>query len=308
MSAELDLPSVLTAEQEALMLSLERTWTSNADADYLAFSRALLPSDQPAYGVRMPVLRNVAKAILKGKEASPVMVMEALLILQKTDPARIQPLEWTYLGSILLGRANEADMPHRAPWWRAWLDRMDGWGPCDLMGGEAHFMRQAPEVWLPVLRELIEALRADDVASLWRARVALVALQAHFKSPDWIDEALKALQSPVITTALFAFYEEGALGTPKRKMRKGKDQDQSQNQNQNQSQGTAPQPGYYLSMVVAWAWVTFLTADFERTFSVLSHSEGRFDPATQRRVVRKAHESLALSAEQKARLDALLVG
>lgn len=303
-SAELNLPSVLTAKQEALVLLIERTWTTNADADYLAFSSTLLPSDQPAYGVRMPVLRNVAKAMLKGKDAR--LVMEALLILHNMDPRRIQNLEWTHLGSILLGRAKEAEMPCRALWWRAWLNRMDGWGPCDLMGGESHFMREAPTVWLPLLRELIDALRADDVSSLWRARVALVALQAHFKSPDWIDEALKALQRPAITRSLNAFYEQGVLGTPKRKGRKGKELEQDQNQSQSKSQDTTTQPGYYLSMGVAWAWVTFLTADFERTFTVLSHSEGVFDPATQRRVVRKAHESLALSAEQKARLDALL--
>ena len=255
---------------------------------YRAFSKSLNPSPRPGLGIRMPALREEAKRLMK--EGLTRTYLDAVLWALTATPKLVLEPEWTTLGSVLIGRDKDLSMEEHDQYFEAWLSQMDGWGVCDAHASEAHFVRERREGWQKKLLTWLVELNATLPSSVWKARVALVVILAHYKDRQYLGWACLMLEHPSIERALKAYEAANALAKPAKVNGTGGNFESGE--------------GYYLSMVVAWCWTVFYVLDPEhvRARVVALTKENRLDEQTALRVVSKVRDSLAISDEEKALL------
>ncbi len=273
---------------ECLTDRIRAAFRTAADPGYLVFTKSLNPSPRPAFGVRMPALRAIARDIIRAGDTRAYL--DAVLGHLAAEPGTVLEFEWTTLGSIVLGRDRKIDPAAAEHYFAAWLGQMDGWGVCDCHGSEACFVRRAPFHWQGVLTEWIRALRADDPFSVWRARVALVVILAHYKTPETLSWALDVLEEPAISRALSDFTAAGDMAMPGKTV--------------NGQRIFSAGLGYYLSMACAWCWTTLYAIDNAAVRNrLLSHTAaGGIDALTAGRVLGKVRDSFRISPEETRRL------
>ena len=146
---------------------------AHADARYAAFVTSLMPGARPVVGVRLPVLRALAKEIAKGdwrtylEEAVDDTFEEVMLQGYVTGAARM-PFE--------------EQMERMA----AYVCKINDWALCDSPCSGFKFVRKhREEVWA----FLQPYLYSGEVFS---QRFAVVMLLAHFVTDDFIDRVLEA--------------------------------------------------------------------------------------------------------------------
>ncbi len=287
-------------ERKALLSRIEARFNALADPAYAAFSRALNPTPRVILGVRAPAMRKLAAELMRARESEAFLsaIAEAWASSQhRATPTHfgtsVLAAEFTNLGAILIGRDKHLSLELRYAFFETWLEQMDGWGTCDTLGSEAHFVRTDAAHWLDWSAASLSQVRAASAASIWRARVALVILLAHFKAPDYLERVCDQLSSLALDHALRELASHDALAAPKPL---------------SSSTGVVfPEAlGYYLSMAVAWCWATLITQSGERaTKRLLAELDAlALEPTTARRVVRKVRESRAVPLEVKDALRA----
>ena len=146
---------------------------AHADARYAAFVTSLMPGARPVVGVRLPVLRALAKEIAKGdwrtylEEAVDDTFEEVMLQGYVTGAARM-PFE------------EQIDRM------TAYVRKINDWALCDSPCSGFKFVRKhREEVWA----FLQPYLYSGEVFS---QRFAVVMLLAHFVTDDFIDRVLEA--------------------------------------------------------------------------------------------------------------------
>lgn len=284
----------LSPSSEDILATLRSFFEANQDERYARFSASLNPSPRPQVGVRMPVMRQKARAMIKAGESEAYL--QAVQEAWKTEPTLAAESEWFTLGGILIGRDSHLPLEVRDAAFLRWLSEVDGWGAADLLGSEQHQLRTRPDWAWRFMRERIAATRIEEPATMWATRVAIVIALAHFRTVLWLDSLEALLTDPALITALSIYHERGEMRQPK--------------------PITTPDgtrwpsaEGYYLSMAVAWCWASFFVVDPTRLEATLVrlNQTGRLDPWTCRRIVSKVRDSLAVSDEAKAHLKAVLI-
>ena len=98
--------------------ALRRELESLADPAYKAFNESLLPGVETAYGIRLPQMRQVAKALLR---QDPVGFLE-----------HFQPncYEETQLRGLVIG-GMKLPWEEKRPWVEDFLPRVDNCAVCD---------------------------------------------------------------------------------------------------------------------------------------------------------------------------------
>lgn len=277
-----------------VLVTLWSFFEANRDEGYARFSASLNPSPRPQFGVRMPVIRQKARAMIKAGESEAYL--QAVQEAWKTEPSLVAESEWFALGGILIGRDTRLPEAIRDAAFLTWVGEVDGWGAADLLGSEQHQLRNRPEWAWRFMRERIAATRIEEPATMWATRVAIVIALAHFRTVPWLDSLEALLTDPALITALSMYNEREEMRQPK--------------------PITTPDgtrwpsaEGYYLSMAVAWCWASFFVVDPTRLEATLVrlNQTGRLDPWTCRRIVSKVRDSLAVSDEAKAHLKAVLI-
>ena len=146
---------------------------AHADARYAAFVTSLMPGARPVVGVRLPVLRALAKEITKGDWRTYL------------EEAVDDTFEEVMLQGYVTGAAR---MPFEEQMERmtAYVRKINDWALCDSPCSGFKFVRKhREEVWA----FLQPYLYSGEVFS---QRFAVVMLLAHFVTDDFIDRVLEA--------------------------------------------------------------------------------------------------------------------
>lgn len=155
--------------------AIDRRLHMLAEPDYAAFSAKLIPNlNRPLLGVRIPQLRQLAKALLR--ENPDVATGEAFTHLSHENIA---------LHGFVLGYAR-MDYALWEPRVAQLVPLLDNWALCDMTCASLTLIRHhRSEGW----RFLQSYLRSSDE---FGQRFGVVMLMDHFLTDEWADRVLEA--------------------------------------------------------------------------------------------------------------------
>ncbi|MDY4558155.1 MAG: DNA alkylation repair protein [Alloprevotella sp.] len=155
--------------------AIDRRLHMLAEPDYAAFSAKLIPNlNRPLLGVRIPQLRQLAKALLR--ENPDVATGEAFTHLSHENIA---------LHGFVLGYAR-MDYALWEPRVAQLVPLLDNWALCDMTCASLTLIRRhRSEGW----RFLQSYLRSNDE---FGQRFGVVMLMDHFLTDEWADRVLEA--------------------------------------------------------------------------------------------------------------------
>lgn len=148
---------------------------SLAEPEFQKFSSSLIPGVNRLLGVRLPVLRNLAREEVRGN-------WRELL----ENPAADSYAEEVMLDGMLIALARmepEERLKHVA----AFVPRMDNWAVCDTFCTSLKFSKKHPALVWEFIQPYLNSSRVYDV------RFAVVMMLAHFMTKDYVDRVLALL-------------------------------------------------------------------------------------------------------------------
>lgn len=167
---------------------------SFADPEYCDFAAGGTPTDYPFLGVRLPILRSLAKEIIRSGEAADFLTHA---------PGSFE--EVTVQGIVIASLPYD-EMKSRLP---AYLPKIDNWGTCDTFANTVKSVKTHRDDFLdffidPVLDNSAPNTSTSPAsqtatapqASEFTVRLALVILLDHYVTEDYIHVVLDRIQKP----------------------------------------------------------------------------------------------------------------
>lgn len=136
-----------------------------SDARYREFNRKVANTDGHLYGVKVPRLREVAKAICKGDRAG-------FLRTVKNDS-----LEELLVQGFVIGFSTKDDFTAA----ECFLPKIANWAVCDLFCSSLKSVAKRQEAFLPVLD------RGFASGEDWKIRFCFVMFLSYYMQPQWTD-------------------------------------------------------------------------------------------------------------------------
>ena len=156
-----------------------RQWLeAHADKKYADFSARLLPPGTRLIGVRLPLLRALAKELAADSNAAMAWLRQAA---DGTLEERL--LQGFVIGSLRI------DFADRLRLIRAFLPKIDNWSVCDSFCASLKSLRRKREALWPFLDE---CLGAD---APYAQRFGVVMLLDHYADKEYAPKALAALDA-----------------------------------------------------------------------------------------------------------------
>ena len=137
-----------------------------AEDDYKAFNENLLPGVKHILGVRLPLLRKIAKEI--AKTDCRVYLNEAAETIGAESFYEELMIQGLVIGYAKLRREE------RVRYLDEFVPKIQSWGICDSCTMGFKFMQKEPEFWFSYIRKY------KDSSSEFELRFLLVALLAHY--------------------------------------------------------------------------------------------------------------------------------
>ena len=156
---------------EALRRALEEA----AEPEYRVFSARLLPRDTQLLGVRLPVLRRLAKALAAGDWRVYL------------DAARDDSFEERMVQGMTLGLAR-ASLAEKMPYILRFLPKIDNWSLCDSFCASLKAARTEPDATLALIDRCI------GTPDAYTARFAVVQLLMYYVDAAHLDASLAQLE------------------------------------------------------------------------------------------------------------------
>ena len=150
---------------------------SISDTTYAAFASALIPHlSRPMLGVRLPLLRTLARRLAKEQDHPQDLV-----------PWEMDTFEEVMLWGMLLGYL---DLPWSVRWKEIckFVPLIDNWSVCDSCCATYQAIRHHRAEAFPDLLALLDSTREFD------QRFAVVMLMDHYLVDEYIDQVLAAWQ------------------------------------------------------------------------------------------------------------------
>lgn len=144
-----------------------------ADAQYRDFSSALIPGCREMLGVRIPILRGMAKELCRGDWRDA---------LEGED----RYFEERMLRGLVIA-AVPAQPEEKCRMIRDFLPLIDNWSVCDSFCASLKQMKKDPECYWPLLRELA------DSGEEFTVRFAVVSMLDHYLDTAYLSEILTLL-------------------------------------------------------------------------------------------------------------------
>lgn len=146
----------------------------NADHKLAHFSSSLIPGVQNMVGVRIPVLRALAKKIASQDWRNYLSM------------ATEDSFEETMLQGLVIGTAR-MDIEEALNWMASFVPKINNWALCDSPStGFKIAKKHRPDTWIFLQRYLRSGLEFEQ-------RFGVVMLLAHFLVDDYIDRVLELL-------------------------------------------------------------------------------------------------------------------
>ena len=157
--------------------SIQTQLMALAEPKFQAFSASLLPGVDNLLGVRLPVLRQLAKEICQGDWRD--------YLAQATE----ETFEETMLQGMVIALA-PCTLEETLEYTKTFVPKITNWSLCDsFCGGLRKKVKQDPQrVW----QFLKPYLASQEEYPL---RFAVVMLLEHFVTPDYIDQVLVQLEN-----------------------------------------------------------------------------------------------------------------
>ena len=149
------------------------------DLQYQKFHSSLLPGVENVIGVRMPLLRKLAKEILKGDWQN---------YLQLALPEKSTYYEEDIIQALLIG-TSKLYWQERHAYIKVFVPKISNWAVCDLFCSTLKEAQRYPEEYWQLLMTYANSKNAYDL------RFLAVMLLNHFTSNEFAEEALKILQA-----------------------------------------------------------------------------------------------------------------
>ncbi len=149
---------------------------ANAENDYRDFSIKLNPGVTAMYGVRLPILKQIAKDVCKGDWESTLK--------EATDDS----IEELMVQGYIIGFA-KSDYDTLIKYVEEFVKKIKVWSVCDTTVATFKFVRKEKEKTWDFLY-----FYAKD-ADVWNRRFAAVMMLSHFIDDEYIDKVLKRLSS-----------------------------------------------------------------------------------------------------------------
>ena len=149
------------------------------DLKYQKFHSSLLPSVENVIGVRMPLLRKLAKEILKGDWQN---------YLQAVLPEKSTYYEENIIQALLIG-TSKLSWQERHAYIKEFVPKINNWAVCDLFCStlkEAQYYQE--EYW----QLIVPYFNSSNTYDL---RFASVMLLNHFTGDEFVEEALNLLEA-----------------------------------------------------------------------------------------------------------------
>ena len=155
---------------------LHQKLRENEDEKYRKFNEGLIPgSENKSYGVRVPVLRTIAKEILQGD-------WQGFIKYAQKDPG----FEIKMLHGMVVALA-QIPFDKKMEWFKEFIPRVDNWAVCDIVCGDFKDIRKHREEGYRFLEACLHSQEEFTV------RVGVVLLLQHFLVEEYIQRVLKDL-------------------------------------------------------------------------------------------------------------------
>ena len=147
-----------------------------ADTEYREFNKKLMPGTENVLGVRLPVLRKIAKELAKG---------DYRLYLSEADETTH---EETMLQGLVIGYA-KMDMEERMEYLKNFIPKITNWAVCDSCCMGYHFMEKDRVAWFSFLKDYWGSGKEFEI------RFAVVALFSHFADQEYVQRIFQIFNS-----------------------------------------------------------------------------------------------------------------
>ena len=149
---------------------------ANADDDYRDFSIKLSPGVTAMYGVRLPILKQIAKDVCKGDWETTLK--------EATDNG----IEELMIQGYIIGFA-KSDYDTLIKYVENFVKKIKVWSVCDTTVATFKFVRkEMQKTW-----DFLEFYAKDT--DVWSRRFAAVMMLSHFINEEYIDRVLERLSS-----------------------------------------------------------------------------------------------------------------
>ncbi|MBR2037805.1 MAG: DNA alkylation repair protein [Lachnospiraceae bacterium] len=146
------------------------------DEKFKDFTSALIPGDRPIIGVRVPILRKLAKEIAKGDWKTYL----------KTAPE--DTYEDVAIKGFVIGYV-KAELKSLLPYIAEHIEKINDWSLCDGFCSNLKVVEKYREKFLEFL---LPYAKIDDE---FKQRVVAVMLMTYYLTDDYIDMTLEVLDS-----------------------------------------------------------------------------------------------------------------
>lgn len=144
-----------------------------ADPVYRDFSCALIPGCTAMLGVRIPVLRRMAKSLSQGD-------WQAVLLEED------QFFEERMLRGFLIAAAPRND-EERIQWLESFVPLIDNWSICDSFCVSLKYMRNQPDRYWQILKKYLRSEREFEI------RFSLISMLDHYLDTPYLPEIFSLL-------------------------------------------------------------------------------------------------------------------
>ena len=154
----------------------------NRDENYREFHEKLTTGIGRSLGVRIPVIRAMAKrlSLSGGKEW-----IEELMELSKAESSELFQEELTLWGMVIGLMKTEA--PERARLLDGWVPAINSWAVCDTANSTFKFMERDRAYWYDYV------LKYFSSQNEYELRFVVVTLMSRFMTDEYIDSILSIL-------------------------------------------------------------------------------------------------------------------
>lgn len=146
------------------------------EPEYQKFSSRLLPGIGPILGVRLPLLRNMAKKLAKEDWKTYL------------KHARDDSMEEIMLQGMTLGYAR-GDLAEKEQCLRRFIPKIDNWSVCDSVCSSIKLAKEQPEEMWEFLQEYLHSEKEYEV------RFGLVQLLNYYVKEDYLYRVLQEIDS-----------------------------------------------------------------------------------------------------------------
>lgn len=161
-------------EKQATLMVVRKELESIAEADYKKFSASLIPGVENMLGIRIPILRDMAKKLAK-EDWKGCMEWKDTLYFEET-----------MLQGLVLGYA-KAPVDEILAYTKDFIPKINNWSVNDTFCNNFKIARKEPQkVW-----DLLMTYK--DSQDEFETRVVAVMLMSHFLDDSRIDAVLKVL-------------------------------------------------------------------------------------------------------------------